>query len=178
MPIYSENCTQTREASEVADEVSRIHHSDLVDAGVTIDVIAAFPKTDDNGDPVEEHCLKLHGYPCYAVIKINSYKLRAQGHADAEITIDGYQWETLDDDARRAIIDHELTHLEIKRGKEGEIVTDDLSRPKLKMRLHDTQVGWFKEVAARHKKSSIEVQQAIEIFTNQETRQLYLPGVK
>jgi hypothetical protein len=177
MPIYSRDCTQATEAAKIADEISRLYHDELIDAGVTIDILAAFPTTDEHGEPVEEYALKLHGYPAYAVVKINSYKLRVQGHADAEITIDGYQWDTLRDDQRRAITDHELTHLEIRRDNQGAIKTDDLMRPKLKMRLHDTQVGWFKEIAERHKLASVEVQQAIEIFTNEESRQLYLPGI-
>ena len=57
------------------------------------------------------------------------------------------------------MIDHELTHL----AKKGTIF-DPLDRPKLSMRLHDHQFGWFDQIAKRHGRASIEVKQVRAFF--------------
>jgi hypothetical protein len=57
------------------------------------------------------------------------------------------------------LIDHELTHL----AKKGTIF-DPLDRPKLSMRLHDHQFGWFDQIAKRHGRASIEVKQVRAFF--------------
>lgn len=95
-----------------------------------------------------------------AFIKINSLKLRIKGMKDAEITLDKSVWDNLNDQARVALIDHELTHLQIATDKEGNVKYDDANRPKLKMRRHDYQMGWFREVALRHGEYSPERVQA------------------
>ncbi len=69
-------------------------------------------------------------------------------------------------------MDHELTHLELAE-KEGAPVLDDGGRPKLKMRLHDYEFGWFTEVAERHKENAIEVQQARALIDGD--GQVYFP---
>lgn len=124
-------------------------HGPLSDAGVTVDVLWA---SSCEGRPV-----KAHGYPALAVIKINSYRLRVQGHADAEITLDKKEWEVLSMQQREALIDHELEHLDLKLDKDGGVVRDDLERPQMSLRKHDHQFGWFDAVAERHGVNSQEV---------------------
>lgn len=153
------------EALEIVNEMTEKYHGALRDAELTIDVFFAFAKTDEHGD-TESCAVKLHGYPCAAVVKINSYTLRAKGHADAEITIDGDNWDTWTDDQCRALIDHELEHLELKTDKDGLLVRDDLDRPKLRMRKHDHQYGWFDSVARRHGEASLEQQQYDELVAS------------
>lgn len=59
------------------------------------------------------------------------------------------------------MLDHELFHIQIKM--KGQIIqTDDLGRPKIKMRPHDMEVGWFKAVAERNGKYSQERIQALK----------------
>jgi hypothetical protein len=141
----------------IADRIDSGHYPDLVEAGVTVNALFAF--TDDPERPA----VKLHGYPCAAVIKINSAKDRLEGKSDATITIDGRAWaEEWSDDGRVALIEHELQHLIVARSKptkrdpEARVLSDDAGRPKLKMRPHDFQIGGFVSIARRHGDESFE----------------------
>lgn len=109
-------------------------------------------------------------------IKVMSLKDRAAGRADAELLLDGDRWPTFADEEQAAIIDHELTHLELCIGDDG-LRRDDLDRPKLRVRKHDHQFGWFDAVARRHGEDSIEWQQYAQ-FTNTTYQQLWLPGME
>lgn len=101
--------------------------------------------------------VKLHGYPCAAVVSIIPYKQRVDKRADAEIIIDQGQWQDLSDIQRRALLDHEITHLELQKDDVGLVKTDDQGRPKLSMRLHDWQIGGFREIAQRYGEDALEV---------------------
>lgn len=157
MPIYEAAPTEVRERVE---RMMTMYHGELEAEKVSIDLLFASPKPDSDGeiDP-ESYPVKLNGYPCAAVVKVNAYKLRVLNHADAEITIDKQQWEELSEPERDALIDHELEHLEIKRDKDGGVLRDDLDRPKIRLRKHDHQYGWFNAVARRHGEASFEVKQ-------------------
>lgn len=95
------------------------------------------------------HAVMLHGYPCAATIKVNTLKDRVQGKGDVTIEIDGESWKDRTEPQQRAVLDHELNHLIVKR-KNGEVVLDDQGRPKFDMRLHDLVVGGFAEILKRH----------------------------
>jgi hypothetical protein len=155
MPIYRKPTEQMVEL--LAKEMAR-HHQRLVDVDLIVDILAAHPKTDESGEPMEP-ALKLAGYPCLATIKIRGPKDRGEGRGDAMLTIDGYRWDELDLEEKFALLDHELTHLELDCDGKGNVKRDDYGRPKLTIRLHDHQFGWFDAVAMRHGESSIEVQQ-------------------
>lgn len=157
---------------EVVNRMIERYHGGLRDAGISIDILEARPRADDNGDS-EAYALKLHGYPCQATIKVVSYKDRVLGGADALLTIDGDAWETLSDDERDALVDHELEHLELKTDRDGNVLRDDIDRPKLRIRLHDHQYGWFDSVARRHGKASLEHKQ-MAVFIDSR-RQMWLP---
>ncbi len=168
MPIYTK---APKEVRERCDRIMEQYHGDLRDHGVTIDLLFAAAVTDDNGDAIGP-ALKLHGYQAAAVVKVNAYKLRVLGHSDAEITIDGDRWDEWSDEEKDSLIDHELEHLELKYDGDGLLQRDDLDRPKLRLRLHDHQFGWFDSIARRHGKASVEVQQ-YEAF-KQSHRQLWI----
>jgi Putative phage metallopeptidase len=124
-------------------------------------------------DEEHEPCLKHQGYPAAAVIRITPLKDRALGVADAMIVVDRACWLSCTQPQRDALIDHELTHLErVLNPKTGKPRFDALSRPKLKMRRHDHQLGWFDEVAQRHADASPEIRQAQQLMAA--TGQLYL----
>jgi hypothetical protein len=166
MPIYSPG------SDALVEQVQRVaerYHSRLVDAGLMIDVLEARPKTDDGGFPTED-ALRLHGYRCFATIKINGPKERGAGRGDCLLTVDAYTWRELEERTQVAVLDHELTHLELSLSDHGVVQRDDYDRPKLHMRLHDVQHGWFAEVAKRHGDYSVEVQQARRIDD-----QIYMP---
>jgi hypothetical protein len=144
---------------------------------VTVGCLFFRAKRNDAGDIVGPP-LRLHGYNAAAIIKVNALKLRAQGLPDAEITIDGDEWETLSAEQRNALIDHELEHLEGKRNKAGAITRDDLDRPMLKLKLHDWQLGGFKVIAERHGIHALEVvnAQAFAVEFGQLLFAFALPG--
>ena len=149
------------EVSDLLKQVMDQYHPELVKADVKIGLLYAWPSS-DGGD-----ALMLHGYPAAAVVKKTSLRDRVQGIDDAVITINGPTWKGLDDDEKIALLDHECTHLEVCYDEEeGGVATDDAGRPKLKIRLHDFQVGWFKSIADRHGMASFEVKQAQTLKTD------------
>lgn len=142
---------------EVRDRVIALmkrFHPDLELVQLRVDLLFA------STDAEDAHAVTLGGYPCLAVVKIVGPKERAKGLGDAEIVIDRDAYEAMSDAQRDALLDHELYHLEIVRDKLGRPKRDDYQRPKLKMRKHDFQFGWFAEIARRHQENAIEVQQA------------------
>lgn len=159
MKTYS----QAPDVSAIIDKILLLHHQDL--DGVT--VVGLFAFDSEESGPV----LKHGGYPAGAVVRITPVKDRAMGIADSTIVVDRAGWLALSQRQREALIDHELTHLTWKQDKEGDAVYDVLDRPKLAMREHDHQFGWFDEVAQRHGEASPEVRQARVLM--EETGQLY-----
>jgi len=160
-----------KEVLRVVERMMKKFHPELHDAGVSVDCIFAHASTDKNGDAVGP-ALKHQGYPAGAVVKIIELKDRAAGRGDSEIVIDGDQWELWSELERDALIDHELTHLELVTDKDGVLIRDDLERPRLKSRKHDHQFGWFDCVARRHGESSFEVRQWNEFESKR--KQLWL----
>jgi len=161
---------------EILADVMDEFHPHLRDAGLVIDLLLAHAATDVNGD-TNGPALRLHGYACYATIRIIGLKDRVAGRGDAELLLDGDRCDTWSDEQLRAIFDHELTHLELQVSDQGNVKRDDIERPLLRVRKHDHQFGWFDCVARRHGQHSIEVQQAQQLTAMAELRQLYLPGI-
>lgn len=159
MPTTYEKAT---EAQPYLDSMLNKYHRNLKEEGVTFDLVFAYAEKDENGDP-KGPAVKHGGYAAAATVRIIGLKDRAKGMADAEILIDGDNWDDLNKSRREALIDHELEHLTLV-GKR-----DDLSRPRLKMRMHDHQFGWFDIVAKRHGENSYEVTQ----FQNFKASQSY-----
>lgn len=145
------------EVYKIARELIEKHHPNTDKAGVKFDILFA---TSDSG-----HALKCHGWPANAVVRIVGPVERAKGAGDAEIRIDADIWESLTEAEQAALVDHELYHvMPVLDDASGEWKRDAYDRPKLKMRPHDMQVGWFTEIANRHGESSMERKQAREIF--------------
>lgn len=148
MPVYTLAAPDDR---RLLEEVAADFHPHLADAGVTVGLLLAVPKEGQEGP-----ALKLHGYPALAVVKVNSLKDRVEGKPDCTVQLDGEAWKDLPDARRRAVLDHELTHVVVQRDADGRVKTDDAGRPKLKLRLHDMQVGGFEEVVKRHGAAAVE----------------------
>jgi hypothetical protein len=152
MKTYS----QAPDADVCIEKIRLAHHEDL--EGVTVTALFVF-----DAEESSKSVLNHGGYPAGAVVRITPIKDRALGIADASIVIDRSEWLRLSQRQRDALIDHELTHLtRVMDDDEGEEIPvfDALDRPKLKMRKHDHQFGWFDEVAHRHRDASPEVRQA------------------
>lgn len=152
-------------SKDVDDRIERLrakYHQNL--EGATIQALFVF--SDEPGQ-----VLQHQGYPAAGVTKIVSTKERAAGLADALIVIDRYVYAGLSAKRKDALLDHELYHLDRAFDKDGIAKVDVLGRPKLVMRQHDHQLGWFDEIARRHGEDSMEVVQARELIES--SGQLY-----
>lgn len=138
------------------------YHSNFNDAKLTFDVFMAYAPENDAGEKTGP-ALKLHGYPCGGLVSIVSLKNRVCGRSDAEIVLDGDSWDKLTSAEQDALLDHELEHVVVARDLEGAVIYDTHGRPKLKLKLHDREHGWFDAIAKRHGDASGEVQQARRI---------------
>ncbi len=170
MTIY---CRATEEQEVTLQAVVSEHHDRLSMAGVTIDLLEARSELDEEGEP-NAPALRHGGYPALAIARVVSHRDRVKGCADASIEIDGHWWEEASVQERKALVDHELCHLEVVyEDLEQEIPKRDPGgRPKLRIRKHDRQYGWFDEVAARWGKDSQEHQQARQML-EEPTRRVY-----
>lgn len=159
--------TYSKGSSDVESSINRMlvsYHSDLRD--VSVGTLFTFDEESS------EQVLKFQGYPAAAVVKITGMRDRALGIADAVITVDRAYWQFITAAQKDALIDHELEHLErVVDEESGKPKFDLLGRPKLRMRRHDRQLGWFDSVAARHGEDSMEMRQAKQLMT--QTQQLY-----
>lgn len=163
--------TYSAASEDVLSTIARMHsqyHPEIAEASVC----ALFVYDEDTGLPV----LKHQGYEAAAVVSITSTKQRALGVADALIVIDRAAWLSLTAAQKDALIDHELEHLDRVISKDTEDSPaapqfDSIGRPKLAMRRHDRQFGWFDDVARRHGEHSAEMRQANALVA--QTSQLY-----
>lgn len=141
--------------SDIIQQVNNVmqaHHTPLSSAEVRVGVLMAYNS--------EGAGVKSGGYPALATIRIVPHKDRVTKGYDAEMVIDRMVWESMRQQHREALIDHELMHIELKmkkvKGPKGSppdyaIDRDDQGRPKLKMRKGDWNAGdGFREVVARH----------------------------
>lgn len=157
MPTYHK---APAEVSEMANDIlcQFDSHRPVLDAKVKIDYVFALPTLDDNGEPTG-HAISKGGIKALGMCRPIGLKDRAMGRGDVEITIDAEWWNDAKVESQRALLDHELNHIEVAFRK-GMLITDDLHRPKVKMRKHDYEFGWFTIIAERHGNASIERQQA------------------
>lgn len=148
------------------------HHPQLQASDVSVQVMLAFAKVKKNGEK-EGPAVTHNGHAAAAKIRICSLKERVQGLGDAELTIDGDRWGDFTEAQQEALLDHELTHLEIQTDKGGGVKFDEIDRPKLKIRPHDWQIGGFDVIAHRHGNNALEVTEMRKV--TEEHRQLFLP---
>lgn len=139
------------------------HHKEL--ENVTIGALFVFVDG-------TEQCLTHGGYPAAAVARITPLRDRAAGLPDAMIVVDRFVYSSLTGPQCEALLDHELYHFERVMSKQtGKPKVDAVNRPKLQIRKHDRQFGWFDEIALRHGQHSVEVMQAKAVLD--QTGQLY-----
>ena len=162
----------TKETHRLCEELIRKHHPDLDTTAAKVDIVMAFRDPDGEAPAMEKD-----GHRIYGKASLINLKDRVKGMGDCEIMLDGDVWEELNEKVRAAILDHELEHFEVKRDKKGNFIWDDISRPALKSKNHDIQIGWFDKVARRHGSDSMEIKQLQQLF-NDEDGQTYLPFLK
>lgn len=171
---YLEIC-HDRDVLDRVEKMKKKYHSKLCDFDVTIAVVMANRRRDDDGEWVDGSILSLHGYTCEATIKVTSNRDRLHGIADAELTINGEIWRDLDPDEKDALIDHELEHLELIETDKGDVKWDDHGRPKLRCRKHDWQLGGFLSVLRRHQAAAREVTHVQSLISSPGWTQMQLP---
>lgn len=165
--------------ADVAERVLPLlekNHFELFQFKLKIDLIFAHSTVDENGEPTGP-AVSHGGYAALAVARNLSTKDRVMGRGDCEIVIDADRWPLLSDPEKDALLDHELEHFQIAKDKEGAPKLDDIRRPKLKIRKHDHQFGWFDNIARRHGLASPEVRQFQELCYCDAGGQYYLPHI-
>lgn len=138
-------------------------HKPVLDARVKIDFLFAYCDRDDAGQP-KNHAIRYRGGRALGVCRKIKLKDRVAGRGDVEITLDGDWWDTASEADQRGLLDHEMHHISVEVDSNGKAVTDDITRPKITMRKHDFEFGWFGIIAARHGKASQEVKQATQMM--------------
>lgn len=131
----------------LAEDIMRTHHPELQTGPGEYPRLCILMAS---GAEPGRSAVVAHGYPCQATIAVIPYKQRVDKRADAEIIIDERNWLDLSEARQRALLDHEITHIEIQKDEHGHLKTDDMGRPKLKMRLHDFDFGGFREISRRY----------------------------
>ena len=127
------------------------HHPRLVAHDVRVGVLFAVAKVDEKTGEKTGPAIKGYaGAPAGAQVKTVSLKDRVVKEYDVEMLIDGDEWPHLPESVQVALLDHELTHID----PTGE--SDDLGRPKIKMREEDFIAWGFWEVIKRHGAAAME----------------------
>ncbi len=159
MPTY-QRCPES--INQLANEILCQYedHKPLLDAKVKIDFVFAYPDLDEKTGERTNDALSKNGVKALGICRKLSLKDRAMGRGDAEISLDHDYWEDAPEAEQKAILDHELHHLAVKMNRFGVVKRDDLNRPKLEIRHHDHDFGWFDIIAKRHGDASGERQQA------------------
>lgn len=135
------------------------YHRDLSE--VTFSVLMAAAKRDEKtGEKKGPALTRTGGWPALAKVRIVSLRDRVSGGADAQILLDGDQWDSNSPDRQDAILDHELTHVELQRDDDGFVKSDDCGRPKLRIRLHDWELGGFDSIVERYGQDAVEAEAA------------------
>lgn len=139
-------------------------HKELAQVEARVQIL--FASADPN-DETPKAPVKHGGYPARATIRVVPTKDRLVKGYDAEMLVDRDWWGGANEARRVALLDHELSHLEVvtktvkdKSGKATDmtqVVYDDLNRPKLKLRKGDWSAGdGFAAVVERHGKDASE----------------------
>lgn len=164
------------EVKEIADKILQefTDYAPLLEAKVRIDFLFAYAEVGEDGES-KGYALTKHGIRALGITRKIGIKDRVMGRGDAEVALDGDWWKDATPARRRALLDHELHHIEVRTDDEGVVLRDDLKRPKLKLRKHDVEVGWFALVAGRHGSASLEIEQAKSVMDS--WGQLFWPSI-
>jgi len=140
-----------RDVADLLLEVMSEFHTELGKEDVKVGVIFARNS--------EGAAVKKGGYPCAGKISIVSLKDRCEKSYDAELIIDQTWWTEGREAHHRALMDHELSHLElVEDEEEGGYKRDDQGRPSLRIKLGDWNAGdGFQAVVERHGDFAVEV---------------------
>jgi hypothetical protein len=154
------------------EELLEENYPEHASAGTSFEICFGFAPVGEEGEKVS-CAIKENGYPTNGNTRICNLKERVMGRADAEITLDGDAWPDLSGEQRKAVLDHELYKLVVRRDIEGEFLFDTAGRPKLQKRQYDVHIGWFTAVAERNGDNSSERTQAKQLFNSKDGQILF-----
>lgn len=157
MPVSWSKPKADAEPVKLLAECLKRYRPDLFDAKVRVLVMLAH-----NPDGP---ALKRGGDPCAALVKVCGLHDRVAHGYDAEVKLDDREWEDFTDRRRRAVLFHELKHLElVTKGLDDgrEVVAlDDCGRPKLKLTPGDWVAGdGFHDVVEEFGEDALEYENA------------------
>lgn len=132
------------------EAVVKQHHKDLAKEGVRVGVTMV--ECEDG--PAVTHA----GQPCAAKVELVTLAKRVHAPVDAIIQVDEAIWKELNGEARNALIDHEVTHLELVRDAKEKVKRAADGRPKIRLRPDDWMLTGFAEVVKRHGRAALEYQ--------------------
>jgi hypothetical protein len=141
---------------QMVEDAKAKWHDPLVKHGVTVGVLLANARRDEETGEPTGAALSHGGYPALGLIRLTNLRDRVAGLPDAMMLLDGDQWPELPTPRQVALIDHELSHIQLVKDDEGNVKVDDALRPRLKLRKHDIVVGGFVAVIERHKGEACE----------------------
>ena len=163
MPTYE---TAPDDAQTMLDDLIQTHRHDLVRAEA--EIMLRFAYGEFEGGVLKRPALKVRGKRAAGKCKVHSPDDRASGTRDVTITIDGDLWPRLSEQRRRALVHHELCHIDHWSGDR-----DNDSRPLLKARQGDWDFDGFHEVLSLYGAESFEASHLNVIAETH--RQLDLP---
>lgn len=146
---------------DLVKKVMADHHTDLLDCDVEIAILVV-RKISEDGEAF--HALKHHGAEAAAKISLVPARRRLLVDHDLELVVDGLTWDNIPAPSREALLDHELTHVVVQKDKNGQPKTDDIGRPRLKLRPDDYAINGFFAVIERHGNFALEAQSVKRIY--------------
>lgn len=99
-----------REMYAVLARILKAYHPNIVETGANIGIVV--------GRNPDGPAVKYHGTAVLGMIQVVSAKRRPNCEYDAEIIIDGGEWDQLLPTQQDALVDHELCHLRRKEYSE------------------------------------------------------------
>ncbi len=135
-------------------------HKPVLEAKVNIEFLFAYGERHPESNALVSDAITKSGFRVLGQCRKTNSEERAAGRGDAVIMLDADWWEEADEAAQRALLDHELHHIDPVTDEDGKFVKDKNGRPRIKLRKHDVEVGWFKLIAERNGVHSLECQHA------------------
>ncbi len=163
MPTTYDLCGD--DVTAAANELMKTVHTTLEKVGVELHYRFAHAAVSEaTGKPVGP-AIKQHGRARTHKVKINSADLRSQGLKDATVTLDGDTWRERTSEEQRAIIDDALESIVVVCDKEtGDFLTDDLGRPKLRIKEADLYTEGYEAVLKRNGQAALEAKQLAALW--------------
>ena len=131
-------------------------HPELTKYRVRIAVLMVWPNIDEKTGKPKGSALKHHGVPAVATVTLVNKEWRILGGFDVVIKVDAYEWCLLLEESQLALMDHELTHIEIAFDEDGNPQAHDDGGMKLYLRPEDWVLTGFAAVIKRHGRHAVE----------------------